>query len=426
MWKKQIEDLSQRQIIKEQPHGNLHMMPDNIKDWVKYLVKFIINTSNWIIGFPKYWNWFSKLEDGTEIRWLFSNWQLTTGKIKYSNDFISQVDINYSQLKREKVVRKYDVMIVWDLHWKKIAYNENLKTLWVIDNNWNWIWWNKTVVFLWDILADRWTDGLEIMIEINKLRKDARMVWWDIKVIAGNHEDFFIDFLIWIKTNKGDPFWLLNAKHKNQWLWLLELKRYWSQELRNTSYEDPQIWEKLWKERKNILLNMRNDQEWKIILDEICNMELVTRIDDSLFLHTNPTNKLLCQLKVKNFDFFQMNYIFRKWLEDILLKWKRLEDIPRWYLLSFRESKKIFLHTWNRINFANNTLEHDLVQNWINNIFHWHTHSDGLILDMEENIKIVNVDKSAFKDCDNVSMNKARSVSMINRKWNILLWEDDF
>jgi hypothetical protein len=35
---------------------------------------------------------------------------------------------------------------------------------------------------------------------------------------------------------------------------------------------------------------------------------------------------------------------------------------------------------------------------------------------MEENIKIVNVDKSAFKDCDNVSMNKARSVSMINRK----------
>lgn len=38
---------------------------------------------------------------------------------------------------------------------------------------------------------------------------------------------------------------------------------------------------------------MRNSPEGRIILEEICNMELAQQIDDTLYLHTDPTPEIL-------------------------------------------------------------------------------------------------------------------------------------
>lgn len=65
----------------------------------------------------------------------------------------------------------------------------------IIDRNGKWNGANHHAVYLGDILADRGMDGFTIMDQIDHLREQAQEEKGNISVIAGNHEEFLLEYL---------------------------------------------------------------------------------------------------------------------------------------------------------------------------------------------------------------------------------------
>jgi hypothetical protein len=272
-----------------------------------------------------------------------------------------------------EVPRNSDVIAIWDLHWEYQALKWNMEYAWLAKEvNWHleWTGWNKKVVFQWDILADRWTDWLRIVDEIHQLREQARSQWWDIDIIVWNHDDFMIAYLLWWKVSRfagpGHQASALDiAMLGSQWKWLTELAKF--------------IWGEVWdfeslfwkKTREQILQEMRRSPEWRITLEEICNMKLVSQIDDVLYCHTNPTSRMLQYLTRWNIqaNINTLNQKYQWFLREALL-WKWSWNIS---LDEFNNISDIFLNTWNRdISWIENYVE-SLRNSGINMISHGHS-----------------------------------------------------
>jgi len=305
--------------------------------------------------------------------------------------------INTERREMSEVQRKSDVVAIWDLHGQYIALKWNMEFAWLArEVNWHleWTGWNKKVVFQWDILADRWTDWLRIIEEIHNLREQARKEWWDIDIIVGNHDDFMIAYLTWrnIKTKNineeiiWEPWvtelsdgtynidiWLLNASLNYQWRWLTELLDFvWIK--RNRRMDD---FHKLGENnmRSEILNEMKNSPEWKLILEEICNMKLVSQVDDVLYIHTNPTDAILdfltssgkwnVQKMINAINSKYQNYL------RIMLLWEW--NITSQQMKEFNGLSDLFLNTDNRITSQKLDYYQKLRNSWINMISHGHS-----------------------------------------------------
>ncbi len=344
--------------------------------------------------------------------------------------------INTERREMSEVQRNSDVVAIWDLHWEYVALKWNMEYAWLArEVNWHleWIGWNKKVVFQWDILADRWTDWLRIIKEIHQLREQARKQWWDIDIIVGNHDDFMISYLTWrnwIHRNGLDV-----AIINSQWRWITELAKF--------------IWRKVWDfddlyekgTRGAILQAMRNSPEWRIILEEICNMKLVSQVDDVLYIHTNPTDAILNFLTSSwKWNIQQMinaiNTKYQNYLREMLLwEWKISDE----WLREFNWLSDLFLNTSNRTTSRQLDYYNKLKNSGINMISHWHSWGSENLQNMyvinynqqflyknnQANIwwiKIVDTDYSYWKWWKNGGQH---SVSIVKKEWWInYIWDN--
>ena len=327
--------------------------------------------------------------------------------------------INTERKEMSEVKRSSDVVAIWDLHWEYKALKWNMEFAWLArEINWHleWTGWNKKVVFQWDILADRWTDWLRIIQEIHKLREQARKEWWDIDIIVGNHDDFMISYLTW--RNWVHWKWLEIASVGQQWKWLTELAKF--------------IWRKVWDFdslswtgiRQEIFQAMRNNSEWRLILEEICNMKLVSQVDDVLYIHTNPTAKMLEYLTKWNVqqNINLLNQKYQWYLRNALL-WEWNWNIS---LEEFNNISDIFLHTNNRPKYGSETwLEKytEILKNsWINMISHGHNWWNWYRTKQIWWIKIVDTDYSYWHSWD---YSWQHSVSVIKKEWWVnYMWDN--
>lgn len=84
---------------------------------------------------------------------------------------------------------------VGDLHGSWQAYNHNLRRAGVIDAQGKWAFGKGSVHFMGDIVADRHADGMKILLDIARLRGEAKQAGGQIVVYAGNHENFLLSYL---------------------------------------------------------------------------------------------------------------------------------------------------------------------------------------------------------------------------------------
>ena len=318
-----------------------------------------------------------------------------------------------------EVLRNSDVVAIWDLHWEYIALKWNMEYAWLArEVNWHleWTGWNKKVVFQGDILGDRWTDWLKIIEEIHQLREQARKQGWDIDIIAWNHDDFLITYLLWWKVSRfADQSALSVAMINWQWMWLTELLDFiWVE--RTWEYDD--LFSLSWK-NKQILNAMRNSPEWRLILEEICSMKLVSQVDDVLYCHTNPTKRMLQYLTNWNVqtNINLLNQKYQWYLRNNLL-WEQSASIST---EEFNNISDIFLNTWNRnINWIENYVE-QLRDYGINVISHGHNWWRGYRTKEINWIKIIDTDFLYWSHWD---IKSSHSVSIVKKsKWSIELWD---
>ena len=401
----------------------------------------------------------AKITEFNEIHWLYrtewnENWKskfyyFTKEELDNANpnhigtEHVESHEIKESTNSRRKemadVRRISDVIAIWDLHWEYIALKWNLEYAWLAkETNWHlqWTGWNKRVVFQWDILSDRWTDWLKIIKEIYQLRQQAQSQWWDINIIVGNHDDFMISYLTWrnwihedwINISIGDWAWWINNW---QWRWILELARdfyTWKPpRLKNGLYDFKKI---LKNGHENILNNMRESHEWRIILEEICNMKPVLQIDDVLYCHTNPTQGMLQYLTNWNIqdNINMLNQKYQWYLRKVLL-WEWWQTIST---REFNEISDLFLNTDNRDIWWIEKYAEVLKNSWINMISHWHSWWNGrrnwqYVYDNNKVdinwLKIVDTDFSYWKHWK--TWWKEHSISVTEQNWwKIIMWDD--
>jgi len=278
-----------------------------------------------------------------------------------------------------EVKRETEVFVIGDLHGNIEALEGNLEKLGLIKNDKGLLEWSggkARVVFEGDILADRNTNGLNILYKIGRLQEQAKKAGGEIEVIAGNHDDFAISFLMGVEgAGNADCF---ESCRQGGYLGLLELARYGSSELQqsmgnalafqakgpasawsrrnmeafadlNKIRPDHPAWQMLKEERQQILENMRSDPKGRQILEVMCNMKLATRKDDTLIVHTNPTPKIVDYLQSgPNLD--QSIKFVNDWYQGSLRK--SLLDGGQ-VKPEFIAIKGLFLDTDNRDDFIN-------------------------------------------------------------------------
>lgn len=332
----------------------------------------------------------------------------------------------------ENVKRETEVLAVWDLHWNYNIFIANLKSLWAIDWQWNWTWWNRRLVLHWDIMADRNTSWIKIMEKISDLQQNARKEWWDISVISWNHDDFAISYLTGKETAWWESDWFTNSlwypwelrwnefeqflqQWEFQWKWLEEFwQRFWQK------YWKENLWRWEWNTdevRNEVLKNMRSTNEWRRILESISNMKILEQIDDTLFVHTDLTPAMAEMILSKGVD--QINSIYQKSLRNMLLDWWSPHQ-------DYREVINIFLSTENRQvkgwwpGYFNYQQWNQLKKWWINSVIHWHSKWTW----RSENIwwvYIWSIDSWAWKGW---LVGNDRSIARIKKDGDIVTFED--
>jgi hypothetical protein len=330
----------------------------------------------------------------------------------------------YGPVEWVEVPRSTEVMAIGDLHGSMEAFEANMKHLNLINESGDWIGGNRKVVFHGDILADRGTDGIAILEKIHALRKQARLAGGNITVLAGNHEDFAISFLIgrtlFHPEGRVDPYsmCMLYSQGKG----ILELAQFGSQDVQSLNpndYSDSfELWDNLKDEKQLILENMRQTEHGREILEEICDMRIAEVIDDTLFLHCPPTTAMLEEILNRG-GADEINQIFQAGLRGAIF-----EDIEP--SQEFHDIADTFLDTHNRTPFSDDRYADALRSIGINAVFFGHhdeTHDKwGNVIGVgywnEGEVTLVAVDRSAFKaGC----LTDERSAAWIDKAGEILI-----
>ncbi len=220
-----------------------------------------------------------------------------------------------------------------DSHGNFAAFKSNLDQAKIIDCNGHWKCGKGKVVIHGDILADRQAEGFKILDHIRVLRAEAKQAGGDVVVLAGNHEDFMISFLLGkqvivnppFETEEGeiiermDPFDIcaqgLRSSHGAQGTGLLELTQFTGDKKMIEGFID--VLDVYDERLGEALPAMRKDSEGKRLLEEMCQMKLCERIDDVVFVHTDPTNEMLEAIMDTGID--KINGIFQGGLRKSLI-----------------------------------------------------------------------------------------------------------
>ena len=331
----------------------------------------------------------------------------------------SAVVRNIANSKKEwqEVSRESEVLVVGDLNGSYEALIKSLESLKVIDSAGNWIGENRRIVFLGDILGDRHTEGIQIMLKIYDLKFQASKSGGSATVIMGNHDDWAVSYLAGQKV--AAP-WRPNSRHAGYPLapsWpargLLEFQNQFG----HRNFQELQdAFGKSAIPQEELLQIMRNDPEGRKLLSEICEMKLIVQVDDTLFTHTNPSSIMLLRIVELGID--AINTLYQKGLKQLLFE--GVTPSKEWY-----EIRNIFLCTWDRKNFDNpkspgyqdpNALSNKIRNLGINHIIYGHDDAPTKYYEIH-NLSVINSDHSAFKK-DSRSDDK-RSITVIGEDGSV-------
>ena len=319
-----------------------------------------------------------------KVDWRKGVWDVTTS----SSEKIwvrSPIRRNTQLMDPEIVPRDMPIAIVGDTHGSYEGYLKNLQSLWVVDSSGNFTGTTERIVLVGDILGDRNTGGVPTYQHIDKLRAQGA----DIHVLAGNHEDFVIGYLTDWDHGGGSAF--ANALVNNQWKWLLEFWKFANPDLVSLGRDFPS--------ESEILSAMRNRPDGMKVLESMCQLKLCEQIDDSLYVHTDPTEPMMDM--VQRYWADRINQIFQQNMRANLIEWRTINTTP-----SFQELREVFLHTnnWRDDHRTGSPLVPPMTPNqgvslrnrWVNTIIHGHTDHQGQGYDVGW-VMTYSVDNGAFK-----------------------------
>lgn len=338
---------------------------------------------------------------------------------------------NWTEQQETPPETSHRLAIIGDLSGSYHNLIYNLFGLDIIDHEFNWKAWGTRLILLGDIFCDRNTESFTSMNKILELQDQARKYWGDVIVITGNHDMYAIEYLcgtrvVWLST--GNIFDEL--KYNNQGIGVVEFLAYFfhheavkklenrdavSSMVRNVAFDRAMgmYVEGRLPPRQCVLTSLREDKEWRKILEALTNMKIIYRINDVLFTHTNVTNHM-AQILLDSGMFIEgLNMIFQGVLRHILLD-ESLEDGS--HMEHFRTLVQNFLDVNNRENkYLSPELAQKLYDQGIRVIVHGH---DGMGVKGTSiwPLRLYSADKKWWLD----SMLK---VSRLNQKTIILLPE---
>lgn len=281
----------------------------------------------------------------------------------------------------ERVIRKNDVVAIGDIHGNYDIMIANLRSADLVDNKGNWKGGDRELVFHGDILGDRGASSLKAMEHIAKLKKQARAAGGDVQVLAGNHDDFAIAFLTGRNVAGDIPF--KNIDMNGQAAGAYEFMRYIGRgEITNaqqllTSGVDV----------KQVLTKMRNTPKGRAMLENICDMKICHKVDDTLFLHTDLTSNMADMLLRNNPG--DINKTYQSGLRSLLLGEGPMPS-------GFEVINNTFLHTGNRDYLSPRQAAALKARLGINRVLHGHTDRGGAAQNIG-GLEISSVDVSAGK-----------------------------
>jgi hypothetical protein len=247
--------------------------------------------------------------------------------------------------------------VIGDLHSNYLAFANNLQSSGQTQNAdegevGEWKGGRSRLVFVGDILGDRGKDGMDILLTLLKLRKEARSSGGSVDWIAGNHDDYSLSFLAGTLAGKNTD--VIETCRPNEvgdaYYDLLSLgESFGSDELKGmikeeNGYNKRESWDKLKGEREIILENMRKDTDGKRILEAMCSMCLAVRNDDQLIIHTELTNDIVDEIINRHGSVKEINALYQEQLRGALLGKETKSDKNE-----YRRLQGIFLDTNNRV-----------------------------------------------------------------------------
>lgn len=228
---------------------------------------------------------------------------------------------------------------VWDLDGKWENFWRLSLENGIIDRNGKWNGANHHAVYLGDILADRGMDGFTIMDQIDHLREQAQEEKGNISVIAGNHEEFLLEYL----TNQ-----YYNLNNLDTTLYYIEniSVARWMKSLNTFGrLDNPQ----------EVLHNMQRTVEGQNILKQLVSLKLAENVGDTLFVHTPPTTEALEMINDRGID--AINDEWRYTLQSMLFKPYGSFNQRTLQGALYQKLARIFLDT-------SNTTYEDFIERW--------------------------------------------------------------
>ena len=327
----------------------------------------------------------------------------------------------------KEVPRPTVVSAIGDLNGNAEAFDLNLQALDLIpfdadtakEYNIKWLGEKQVVVLLGDIFADRNTDSLKIGEALNKLSKQAEKQSGKIIMIAGNHEDYLISFLVndhvaCTRKNCALDVCLNGKRPQGRGVSEVILKYSTYDNFKkviasltdnNAIYFcDGEAIEDLynlmpnyeWEREKlsnEILENMRKSSSGRELLEQLCNLRLVELVDDTLYLHTPPTDSIVEMLTREGSlgtHIDRINKVYQEGLNAKLLG-KIPEGNPLWDI-EYNVVREIFLDTDNSQYASDVNNLHILKQKGVNRIVHGHRVVRFGKKSIIEGIEFVNID----------------------------------
>lgn len=317
------------------------------------------------------------------------------------------------------------MIVIGDLHGSYFAFSENLKHCGITKLGEDLSKNNSLLIFLGDILADRHPQSIEIIKEI----MDSRTEGMDDNIVAlvGNHDAFVAKYLLCRKRN--DIIDLMNRciMPNGQGLGITELSLFVNKGIDFTNITDiGEVYKILINKKDEILEGMRKSELGRKVLQFICTSKILYLKDDTLFLHTNPTQKMmdwLLQFMKKNGlntleeAINEINSLYQTVLNEILINEKKPEEIDKNVYKKFEDIFEIFLHTENRITFNNPAIAENLRELGVNAIIHGHTGDDNSrVQEIIKGFLVLSVD---FKFGQTGHDNGKRSTAIIKKDGSI-------
>lgn len=307
-----------------------------------------------------------------------------------------------------EVHRPHEVVAIGDLHGNYEAFEKNSDFVGIYERDTQgkivWTGGTKTVVFLGDILADRYADGPRILTDICELTTQAEQAGGKVVLLAGNHDMWGLAYLLGEGADDVRHLRMTQQIVRATGIGIVAFLAYGYASLLERYNKIPRAsnrttYAALTMTDEPILTGIRayvakNPEIQKIYTQ----YRLIHKEDDTLFFHCNPTQDMVEDLLART----QRTQSLEAAIEEINTIF--IENLTR--CLSnphekvskeFTDLAYLYTKTINRTSYTNPHALDLLRANGVNAIIHGHSVTNNQELRLPS-FTIVSVDQSAFVD----------------------------